>query len=284
MFKRNYYYLVAGLPDIVLDQKKVSLPIGEFKDELRYHLHPDDYSLSELFFMPHDHSNLLGLLRKNLEEFDELGKYPRDVLEAEIKESGETENYIQRIIEAYKNEEPLIAERSWEDQITWLYYDFVRSSRNAFVREWFEFEMNVNNIVAAVNARKHNFSRENILIGDNEIAQAVKKSTLKDFGISAEFQWMDRLMNIQENENLLEREYDMDMLRWDFINDINTFNYFSIELILGYVVKLQMVERWLKLDEDRGRELFRKLLEDLEKSYEFPKEFMINERKRVDQR
>jgi hypothetical protein len=31
MFERNYYYLVAGLPDIILDQKKLSFSIAEFR-------------------------------------------------------------------------------------------------------------------------------------------------------------------------------------------------------------------------------------------------------------
>ncbi len=281
MFKRNYYYLVAGLPDIVLDQKKLATPLAEFRDELQYHLHPDDYSLVEVLFLQHDNANLIGLLRKDLEEFDEMGIYSRDELESEIKEPSENGGYIQRIITAYKNEEPVFPDRSWEDQITWLYYDFARSQANVFLSEWFEFDMNLRNIVAAINARNHNMSRDNIFVGDNEMVDALKKSTLKDFGISAEFEWMDRLMNIQENENLQEREHDMDMLRWDFINEANTFNYFTIEVILGYVIKLQMAERWIRLDEDKGRELFRKLLKDLEMSYEFPKEFMINERKKV---
>ncbi len=281
MFKRNYYYLVAGLPDIVLDQKKLTIPLGEFRDELQYHLHPDDYSLVEFLFLPHDNANLIGLLQKDLEEFDEMGIYSREELESEIKEPAENGGYIQRIITAFKNEEPVFPERSWEDQITWLFFEYALLQKNDFLRQWFEFDMNLRNIVAAMNARNHKMSREHVLIGENEMVDALKKSTLKDFGISAEFQWMDRLMSIQENDNLQEREHDMDMLRWDFINEINTFNYFTIEVILGYVIKMQMVERWTKLDEDKGRELFRKLLKELEMSYEFPKEFMINERKKV---
>lgn len=281
MFKRNYYYLIAGLPDIVLDQKKLTTPLGEFRDELQYHLHPDDYSLVEVLFLHHDNANLIGLLQKDIEEFDEMGIYSREELESEIKEPSENGGYIQRIITAFKNEEPVFPDRSWEDQITSLFYDYAMSQKNDFLRQWFEFDMNLRNIVAAMNARNHKMSRDHILIGDNEMVDTLKKSTLKDFGISAEFQWMDRVMSIQENDNLQEREHDMDMLRWDFINEINTFNYFTIEVVLGYVIKLQMVERWTKLDEDKGRELFRKLLKDLEMSYEFPKEFMINERKKV---
>jgi len=43
MHKRNYYYLVAGMPDIVLDQSKISVTLSEFKEELKVNLHPADY-------------------------------------------------------------------------------------------------------------------------------------------------------------------------------------------------------------------------------------------------
>ena len=58
MFKRNYHYLVAGLPDIIPDQKKVSLTIIDFRQELEYHLHADDFSLIKLLFLPYDNTNL----------------------------------------------------------------------------------------------------------------------------------------------------------------------------------------------------------------------------------
>ena len=59
MFKRNYYYLVAGLPDIVLDQKKLSVSIIDFREELKSHLDPKDYVLVSLLFLPFDNTNLL---------------------------------------------------------------------------------------------------------------------------------------------------------------------------------------------------------------------------------
>ena len=50
MLKRNYYYLVAGFPDIVLDQKKIPFSLAELKQELKYHLHADDYRLHPPFY------------------------------------------------------------------------------------------------------------------------------------------------------------------------------------------------------------------------------------------
>lgn len=275
MFERNYYYLVAGLPDIILDQKKLGLSIAEFREELSNHLHPDDYKLVELLFLHSDNHNLLNLLLKSDNDFEESGKYSRDVLEEEIKEPASLPDYMQKLITAYKSETPVFEGLPWEDQLTWLFYNYLGSCSNKFLREWFEFDLNLKNIVAGFNTRKHKLKGDKYFIGDNFVVQAVRKSTLKDFGLGNDFEHMERLITIQENENLLEREKAMDTMRWDFLDDRNTFNYFTIEVLLAYVIKLQMVQRWLEMDYETGKEMFRKLLDQLEQSYEFPKEFML---------
>jgi hypothetical protein len=278
MFERNYYYLVAGLPDIILDQKKLSITIAEFKEEMRYHLHPDDYRLVELLFLPVDNRNLLNLLGKTGKSYEESGKFTMDELEQDIKEPSATLDYMQTFINSFRTETPAYDGLSWEDQLTWLYYEHVKNFPNSFLRNWFDFDLNLRNIVAGINIRKHKLKGDKYFIGDDNVVQAVKKSTLKDFGLGNDFEQMDRLINIQENDNLLERERAMDIMRWEFLDELNTFNYFTIEVILAYIIKLQMVQRWLEMDYETGRQMFRRLLDQLENSYEFPKEFMIHER------
>ncbi len=276
MFERNYYYLVAGLPDILIDQKKISFSIADFKEDMAYHLHPGDYKLVELLFLPADNTNLLNLLTKSGEEFDDSGKYTRDELEEEIREPDSLPGYMQRFITAYKSESPLFGGLSWEDQLTWLYYDYVTNISNGFMRDWFEFDLNIRNIVAGINVRKHKLKGDKYLIGDNYVVQAVRKSTLKDFGLGNDFEYMEKLISVQDNDNLLERERAMDIMRWEYLDEANTFNYFTVEVLLAFIIKLEMVQRWLDMDQETGRKLFRKLLDELEQSYEFPKEFTIN--------
>lgn len=277
MFERNYHYLVAGLPDIILDQKKLSLSIAEFRDDLNIHLHPDDYRLVELLFLPADNYNLLNLISKSSEPFDESGKYTREQLEEEIREPSSLPGYMQNFINAYKSESPLFEGLSWEDQLTWLYYDYLKECSNKFLRDWFEFDLNLKNIIAGFNVRKFKLKGEKYYIGNNHVVQSVRKSTLKDFGLSIEFEHMDKLVSIYENDNLQERERATDNLRWEFMDERNTFNYFTIEVLLAYIIKLQMVQRWLEMDYETGVAMFKKILDQLEQSYEFPKEFLINE-------
>jgi len=280
MFERNYYYLVAGLPDILLDQKKLSKNLAEFREEMRYHLHPDDYRLVELLFLPADNSNLLNLLLKNEKPFDDSGKYTQGELENDIRQPSATPAYMQKFINAWKSEAPVFEGLSWEDQLTWLYYDYVRNCSNQLLRGWFDFDLNLKNIMAGLNIRKHKLKGDKYLIGGNFIVQALRKSTLKDFGLGENFELIDKLISIQENDDLLQREVDMDTIRWEFLDEKNKFKYFSIEVLLAYLIKLKIVQRWLELDYVTGEKMFRKLLDQLEKSYEFPNEFTINEKRK----
>ena len=40
----------------------------------------------------------------------------------------------------------------------------------------------------------------------------------------------------------------MDDLMWSKIESITTFDYFDINVILGFIARLNIVARWLKLD------------------------------------
>jgi len=277
MFKRNYYYLVAGLPDIVLDQKKLSLTISDFRNELEYHLHPDDFSLVKLLFLPFDNTNILNLLHKNKKPFIQTGNFTQSFLEEEIKEPVNSPGYIQQFIHAFKNETPVFQTYSWENQLTWLYYNYVLEVDNLFLKTWFLFNLHVNNILSAFNVRKYKLSKESAYIGENFVTEALKRSTLKDFGLSNDLPFMEKLLSIDENGNSKEKEKAVDMLRWSYLDELNTFHYFSIEVLLGFVIKLFMVDRWMQLDPVTGKEMFQQIINDLEKSYEFPKEFKINE-------
>ena len=69
-------------------------------------------------------------------------------------------------------------------------------------------------------------------------------------------------------------------MKWRHLNNLNTFNYFTIEYILAYVLEFMMVERWSKLDAEESRKTFKEMLTELENSIQFSKDFNINEKRR----
>lgn len=271
--KRNYYYLVAGLQDITIDVHKLQFSQTAFREELKAHIHPDDYKLAECLFLQFDNANLLNLLLKNGKPYNERGNYNQDTLEENIKEPLQLPGYMAQFITAFKSKEPLMPELSPENELTTLFFDQMLKQENQFLRKWFEFELNVRNIVTALLARKYEISYENQIIGTGETSEIIRKSHARDFGLGAELNYIEDLSNIIRNENIQEREKAIDDLRWKYLDDETFFEYFTIEKVLAFTIKLGISERWLGIDKEVGNEMFRKLLKELQSSYKLPETF-----------
>ena len=50
-------------------------------------------------------------------------------------------------------------------------------------------------------------------------------------------------------------------------------SYFDIEKIFSYLIKIEIIERWMKLDKKTGEQMFNDLLTELVENYELPAEF-----------
>jgi len=278
MFGNYYHYFIAGLPEIFFDDSEINFRMPEFKKELEEHIKPQDYKLIELLFLYYDNENLLHFLKEEFGHFNELGNY--SVADFEIEFSDERKNifpaYMYEFYEFYKDEERQNIDKSWENILTEMYFDYVLKTKNDFLKQWFEFNMNVKNILTAINCRKFNFSLEKHLIGKNFITESLQKNTSKDFGLDVDFPVVIDIINLSEKENILALEKDLDLLRWKKIDEITLFEYFSIDAVLAYTLKLDIAYRWLLLSEEEGRRFFKQIISDLKTSFEFPKEFTIN--------
>lgn len=72
---------------------------------------------------------------------------------------------------------------------------------------------------------------------------------------------------IFEGGNLLEREKAMDDFLWNAADDITRMMNFKLANILAIIAKLCIIERWLALDEDKGRELLTRMVNGIRGSY-----------------
>ena len=59
----NYYCLVTGLPELSLEDGKLSYKVANFKTEIYPELSKSDKKLVDLFYLKFDNQNLLALLK-----------------------------------------------------------------------------------------------------------------------------------------------------------------------------------------------------------------------------
>ncbi|MDR2928319.1 MAG: DUF2764 domain-containing protein [Cytophagaceae bacterium] len=280
MTKRNYYCLIAGLPELVADEKKLSFTAIEFREMLRDDLSPADFNLATLYYLPYDNKNLLNLLFKKDAEWDVRGNYPKEFLEQiadrkqyELAEDIELPPYMCSFLEQFYSESGIDSYYAVELTLTARYYDYLVNNSCQFVREVAEYDRTVGNIMAALSGRKYKMAYENTLVGDDDLTQSIRKNRTRDFGLSGEVDDIETLVQIYETVNPVEREFKLDQYRWQHLDDSTFFNYFSIEKILVYIRKLFIAERWYSLDRKKGQQMFNRILNELRAGFQMPDEF-----------
>ena len=276
----NYYCLVTGLPELSLEDGKLSYTVANFKTEIYPELSKSDKKLIDLFYLKYDNQNLLALL-KDKEAIVEtsLGNFSAEELLgviASFKEETAPDkkfpSYFYEFAELYLNT-PEEEHFGLEDKLHGFYYHYAMKCGNKFVSEWFELNLNVNNILAAMAARKYKMDVTKVSVGTNMVAEALRTSNARDFGLADDLEYFEQLTRINDTVDLVEREKKIDLLKWNWMDDNTFFNYFTIERIFVFLMKLEMIERWVSLDKEKGNEMFRKLIDQLKDEVQIPQEF-----------
>jgi hypothetical protein len=146
------------------------------------------------------------------------------------------------------------------------FYAAALRHRNRFLREYFRFDLNLRNAkVRYLNAQLGREPDQDVMTGEDPEAEDVDIDGFRFTG--GEFEEALKVDNILADKDLVSREKGLDDLLWDKIDGLSTFHYFDIEAVLAYIAKLHIVTRWLNLDEEVGRDVFRRLLKDVRGTY-----------------
>lgn len=266
----NYYCLVAGLPELAFDGSKAPFTVEKFREEVYPFLEKEDARCIDLFFMAWDNANILLLLRDGADSLlERKGCYSKEQLleiMAAAKEGdprrSDVPEYMYDFLEYYyANEER--TDILWEDNLALRYYAYAMKCGNKFISEWFDFNLNVNNILVAVLARKYKLNIETCVLGDGEVAEAIRTSGARDFGLTGVLDYLEMVIRISENDKLQERERMLDDMRWNWLDDNSVFDYFTVERLFVFLQKLDIIERWAVLDAEKGMQRYKELIDEL---------------------
>jgi hypothetical protein len=274
-----YYYLVAGLPDISLEDGKLSYTISDFRAESYGDLSAKDQALIDLFYLKYDHADLLSLLKDKDAVTQGKGNFSsEDLLQliASVKEGEKPDakfpSYLYDFIAQYL---ALPADELYkaENLLASAYYAYAMKSKNPFIASWFEFNLNINNILDAFAARKYKMNVAEVIVGDTEVCEMLRTSNARDFGLSETLDYFEPLQRLVETDDLVEREKKVDQLKWKWLEDASFFHYFTVERLFVFLLQLEMIERWVLLDKEKGSELFRQMIQNLKDEVQIPEEF-----------
>lgn len=145
----------------------------------------------------------------------------------------------------------ILSEGYDESRLGKEFYDKALSSKDRFIREYFTFDLKLRDAKVRYLNRALGRDEGQDIFNDPECTPEER----------------ERLDNVFTADDILERERNIDNLMWEKIDSITLFDYFDIDAILGFIARLHIIERWLKLDEETGREMFRRLVEEVRGTY-----------------
>ena len=269
MFATNYYALVAGLREYTLDADAKGFDAKEIVEEILEVISKSDAAAVRLLYTYYDCENLINL-RNGSSAHNALGNLSREEIEAEMANPTHLPRRIADVIRAYANPEGEEAEvvdvaKRFEKSLFEAYYEECAQSKCRFLREWSSFDRTLRNILAAAVARSQSRPIEEVTIGEGDVVEQLQRSSAADFGLRGEYAFVDGvIVAVNDEQNLLEKERKIDLIRWNEAGELVTFDYFDINAVMAYLVKVNMVARWSVLDVRHGREMFERLLADLD--------------------
>ena len=171
---------------------------------------------------------------------------PGDVTPESIREEiiGQCSSRDRKTIE-------LLLEGFVEENLTAEFYRKALSCKNRFIREYFLLDLNVRN--AKVRYLNEALGRD----PEKDVVRLYEDSPQEEF---EEAQKLDGILHCTD---ILERERGIDDLMWARIEEMTISDYFDLEAVLGFLARLHIVERWYRLDDKTGREMFRRLVDEV---------------------
>ena len=182
---------------------------------------------------------------------------------------GFIKKYFSRLVEEDEekdeDETPANNNMLWEDRLSSSYFNEAMKCGNQFLASWFELNLNIGNVLAARNCREYGLDREDFIIGDNELAVNLRRSSTRDFDVEDLPEHLAELFQIAEEKDLFMRERRLDVLRWNWLEDNIACKTFDFVSVMAYLLRLEMIERWLGLGKERGEKAFRSLITDMKR-------------------
>ena len=269
MFKREYYCLVAGLPDLMLERDVKNFDSKALIEDVYERTKEQDHKSIRELFLPYDHLNVHNLLQGREDLFNEKGFYSLEFLKEHLNTPEEMPQYMIDIIRKFglghelgdqSDEYHNMAHYTWSR----FYEEIETNSTNRFIRSWWHFDQILRNIQGAWMCRKLGIPMKEQLVGWGEIIDHFVKNNLPDFGLRHEVMLGDQIFNLLEEDlDILEREFRFDQIRWQIADELTIFNYFDIDKVLAFLAKVNILDRWMKLDKERGAVLFDGLVKTL---------------------
>jgi hypothetical protein len=248
----KYYFLVSYLPEIQRDDKKLKIRLADLLSE-KYLFTDKDLVEIELLLLAGDLLQIERILSgKDVDV--EYCLYGKEFWKEQLKSPKDVPEFFQEALEGIASEglTPKNLERLYE-----AYYNYaIEKSSSPLLMRFLSFEKDLRNIVAAIRARRKGLSPSEYLVGEGDLIEALSRSSAEDFGLAAEYPWIERLIAAGEPS---DAENAIQTIIWDTLEEMTEHLDFEFDVVLAYLLRLQILERNLAMSEERGMDVVRQM-------------------------
>lgn len=277
----NYYCMIAGLPDIDLQDAKPGMTVEQMREQCGEQLTSQDKKLLFYFFLHFDCINLVKLLKNPEANIDQWGNFTHEQLQDLITSATELNFNVHRFpafMSVFVREYAFNKDKADyfpEDEIAFQFLNYaIRTCPNRMMRRWYKLNLDITNILTAMLARTQGWSVGDFVKGEGEVQEMIRENKTKDFNLTHELEYIPQLMKIVEEDDPVRKEKMIDAFKWVWLDERTFFEPFSMEAVFAYLCKLQMQERWAKLDVEQGKETFQRIIDNLRGEARVPDEFL----------
>ena len=271
--------MVAGLPEINLSDRTSSISLQDVREQCEEVLSKADKMLLFYFYLYWDCRNVVKLLKDPDAELDLFGNFTKEQYQDLLTSAREMNFNVHRypaFMSMFARSYSYNKDKSGfyaEDEMMYQYLQYAMKCPNKMMRQWYSMQLDINNILTAMIARQNGWSIADFIQGDNNVTEMILSNKTKDFDLSNELDYVKELMKIVEEPDPVQKERRIDAFTWVWLDDKTFLEPFSIESVFAYLCKLQMLHRWEKLDPEKGRETFKRIIDELRGEAKVPDEF-----------
>ena len=268
MFAKSYYALVAGFREYALDGEMKGFDIEAILSEVFEVISSKDKKTVELLYAYYDCENLISRYNGS-STYNALGRLSSEEVEEELHNPTRLIAPLAKVVRDYtstenEGDEDVDLSQPFAKALMTAYYKACAASGSRLLREWSATDRTIRNIVATTLARRQGVAAEGVVVGEDAVAKALSRSSAADFGLRTEVPFVEQLVAaVVDEHNMVEKERKIDNIRWAELSELSAFDYFDLNAVIAYLVKANMVARWAALDAKVGREMFDRLVSEL---------------------
>ncbi len=255
----NYYFVGTLLPELRIGEKP-EISFRDFEQLVKDNLSVKDIARIRMIRNFYDIYNLRAYWRG--EPFDYLGTLDYNEMEEALVTRSVLPSYIFQYLDKYESKEERL--RHFSELRSRFFHEEVRRS-SGILREYLITELEIRLVLVAFRAKllgRDIFAELQYEDPENDfIAQIFAQKDSSQFEPPEKYEDL-KVLFTQYVDDPLALQKALLEYRFNKIGEILGQDLFSSERIFGYMLQLIMVERWNKLDKQKGLEIVDSMLKE----------------------